>query len=501
MPVHLRINPEFIRSFLPIFLTVLVGMISLTLEAKPENPNIVVILADDLGYGDVQCLNPHSRIPTPAMDSLAAHGKKYIDAHSPSAVCTPTRYGLLTGRYCWRSRLTSGVLNGYGSPLIEDGRLTVADHLKSAGYNTGIIGKWHLGLDFAPTNNPQSKYDFSQPLKKSPTAFGFNYSRIIPASLDFPPYVVVENSEITELPTAKQEAGKFPAFLRQGERSPDFIPEQILDRLTSLAVNFIDDHANAEKPFFLYFPLTAPHKPVLPAERFRGLSGLGPYGDFILQTDWTVGQILECLNNNKITDNTIVILTSDNGSFMYRNPPGSEDHTSDVSLQSYNEEIHRSNFIFRGTKADIYEAGHRVPFFVQWPARVRKSSVSTRTICHVDIFATVAELTGQPIAEGMAGDSVSFAPDLLDDPSSPGRPPVVHHSANGTFAIRDGDWKLILSDGSGGRENPRGSPFKKPFQLYNISTDPRESANLISQNPEIAKELERKLTAIRNANK
>ncbi len=473
---------------------------------KPEagdRPNVVVIMADDMGYGDVQSLNPWSRIPTPAIDSLAHGGRRYLDAHSPSAVCTPTRYGLVTGRYCWRTRLKSGVLNGYGSPLMDQDRFTIASLMKREGYATGVIGKWHLGLGFARHDDDTTqgqRFDYSKPVSMTPVHFGFDHSMIIPASLDFPPYLFVKNENVLELPSETQDAISFPRFLRKGERSPDFDPETILDRLADMAVAFIDENAGSARPFFLYVPLTSPHKPVWPATRFTGTTGLGPYGDFIAQTDWTVGRILQCLDENSIAENTLVIFTSDNGSFMYRRKAEEKGHLDDPSVQAYREDRHRSNFIFRGTKADIYEAGHRVPFLVRWPAGVRPGSVSSRTICHVDIFRTVADLIdAEPLPADAAEDSFSFAADLMEEPSVPPRPPVINHSANGTFAIRKGPWKLILSSGSGGREQPRSRPFEKPYQLYNLDEDPREQFNLIERHPDRASDMESTLLGIRES--
>ena len=254
-------------------------------------------MADDMGYGDVQALNPRSTIPTPNLDRLAREGITFTDAHSPSAVCTPTRYGVLTGRYCWRSDLKRGVLNGYGAPIIERDRETVARALKSQGYFTGVIGKWHLGLGFQKTNG---EWDWSKALDYSPVDIGFDRSFVIPASLDFPPYVYVEGHRITGLPDRTQPAQSFPGFLRKGELGSDFSIIDCLDRLTSEASDFIVERSKALVPFFLYFPLTAPHKPTLPHSRYEGRSGLGPYGDFVIQVDEVVGSILDTIDGRKL---------------------------------------------------------------------------------------------------------------------------------------------------------------------------------------------------------
>ena len=289
---------------------------TMAVGALAQRPNIVFILADDMGYGDVQTLNPDSKIPTPNLNRLAQEGMTFTDAHSPSAVCTPTRYATLTGRYSWRSELKSGVLNGYGAPLIEKTRPTVASHLKAAGYDTAVIGKWHLGLGFQ--KDTTGKWAWDQKLDYSPIDVGFDKSLVIPASLDFPPYVYIDGHQITGLPDRTQPAIKFPKFLRKGELGSDFSIVDCLDKLTDTAAEHIRSKADSDKPFFLYFPLTAPHKPVMPHSRFEGKTKLGPYGDFVVQVDETVGRILDAIDEAKLTENTLVIYTSDNGSYMRR---------------------------------------------------------------------------------------------------------------------------------------------------------------------------------------
>ena len=465
-----------------------------------EKPNIVLIMADDMGYGDVQALNPDSRIPTPHLNDLAADGMTFVDAHSPSAVCTPTRYALVTGRYSWRSRLKRGVLNGYGEPLIEKDRPTLATLLESAGYETGIVGKWHLGLGFVKdaTKKQNNGFDFSQPIQHGPNDLGWDFSFIIPASLDFPPYVYIQNHEITRFPSIAESASRFPAFWRKGERAPDFDMADCLDRLTSEATQFIARKAEGDDPFFLYFPLTAPHKPVYPHPRFQGKTELGPYGDFVMQVDATVGEVMKAIDAAGIRKNTLVIYTSDNGSFMYRrDDPEAKGHVDDETLQAFRSDRHTSNGLFRGTKADIYEAGHHVPFLVRWPGRVAAGSVSEKTICHVDCFATFADILDVEKPEGHAIDSHSFLPSMTGMAASP-RPGVINHSASGMFAIRDGQWKLIAGNGSGGREQPRGAPFQRPYQLYDLEADVRETHNLIEQRADVAKIMEQELERIRN---
>ncbi|MEO1525004.1 MAG: arylsulfatase [Planctomycetota bacterium] len=456
-----------------------------------ERPNIVFILADDMGYGDVQTLNPSSKIPTPNLDRLAKEGMTFTDAHSPSAVCTPTRYATLTGRYSWRSELKSGVLNGYGEPLIEKSRPTVASHLKAAGYHTTVIGKWHLGLGFQ--KDGAGNWAWEKELDHTPIDVGFDKSLVIPASLDFPPYVYIDGRRITGLPDRTQPAIKFPKFLRKGELGSDFSIVDCLDTLTETTADHIRSRSDSKEPFFLYFPLTAPHKPVMPHSRFEGKTSLGPYGDFVVQVDATVGKVLDAIDEAKLTENTLVIYTSDNGSFMRRQTKASDaDHVSDETVQAYYEGNHTANGPWRGTKADIWEAGHRVPFFARWPQVIKPGSKCDETICHVDLFATAAQLaeTKLPPAKVAAPDSFSWMPLFRGQPEKFNRKPVVHHSANGTFAIRDGDWKLVFSDGSGGREQPRGKRFGAPFQLFHLGEDPGETHSVASGNPEVVARLQ-----------
>lgn len=470
-----------------------------TVQAQDSTlPNLIFIMADDLGYGDVQALNPKSRIPTPRLNQLASAGMTFTDAHTPSAVCTPTRYGVLTGRYCWRTRLKSGVLNGYGEPMIADSRVTVAEFLREQGYATGIVGKWHLGLGFAKEND---EFDFSIPISNGPHTHGFDSSFIIPASLDFPPYVYIRNGRITQFPELVQPAQKFPAFLRTGERSEDFVMENVLDELAAQAVSFIQTEAARNRPFLLYLPLTAPHKPVLPHPRYRGSTELGPYGDFVHQVDDIVGQVLDGVDQAGVGESTLVVFTSDNGSFMYRYDDSTQqqDHVDDTTVQGYLSSRHTANGPFRGTKADIWEAGHRVPFFVRWPGKVTAGSTCDRTVCLTDFFATAADILDVKLPSETAPDSFSFLPLLLDRESEWQREPVIHHSAAGMFAIREGDWKLVLGNGSGGRQAPRGKPFEEPYQLFNLRDDPGESQNLIEQHPEIAARLRARCDEIRHS--
>ncbi len=468
-----------------------------TLGATPlfaDRPNIVLILADDLGYGDVTPLNPTSKIATPAFERLASEGITFTDAHTPSAVCTPTRYGLLTGRYCWRTKLKRGVLNGYGKPLVAKDRPTLGSVFGGAGYETAIVGKWHLGLGL---HGGEKDLDLSKPLYHHPGTVGFDRSFVITASLDFPPYVYFNNGVATTTETVSQSAQSFPPFLRRGPRAVDFDMRGCLDRLTDEAVDVIETMKGNDRPTLLYFPLTAPHKPVLPSERFAGTTELGPYGDFLKQVDDVVGRVLGAIDQNGLADNTIVIVTSDNGSFMHRLGDAAKDHVDDESVQGFRPEHHTANATWRGTKADIWEAGHRVPFFVRLPKRKHAGTRVDHVVGLVDVMATLADHIGIDLPNGAGPDSFSFAP-VLEDPSEAfDRPPLICHSASGMFAIRDGKWKLIAGNGSGGRQQPKGKPFGEPWVLVDLDADPTEATNVADQNPSLFAKLKEQLYEIK----
>ena len=469
-------------------------------ESAARRPNIVFVMADDMGYGDVRALNPTSAIPTPNLDGLAAAGSTFVDAHTPSSVCTPTRYGVLTGRYCWRGELKRGVINGYGGPVIEAGRRTVAGMLQSAGYHTTVVGKWHLGL--AWPKGADQKIQFDRPVGIPPNAHGFDHSYIIPASLDFPPYVYVEDGRVTDDEVVEQPGQRFPAFLRKGPRAKDLVMEEVLGHLVDHACGVVRERAREDQPFFLYLPLPAPHKPVLPHPDFRGRTKLGDYGDFVAQVDDAVGRVLRALDEAGVADDTLLVYTSDNGSFMYRfDEPGRRDHVDDRAVQGYRAEHHRANGPLRGTKADIWEAGHRVPFFVRWPGKVPAGAQVADTICLTDFFATCAALLDQPLQDDEAEDSFSFLDLATGARGAAGavRPPVVHHSVAGMFALRKGPWKLVAGNGSGGRQKPKGKPFGAPFQLFDLAEDLGEQRDVAAEHPERVAEMTAELEAIRAA--
>jgi arylsulfatase A len=454
-------------------------------------PNIVYILADDLGYGDVQCYNPQrGKIPTPNLDRLAADGMRFTDAHTGSSVCTPTRYSVLTGRYAWRTHLQSGVLNGFSAPLIAQDRTTVASLLKANGYQTACIGKWHLGLHWQNQDvsdsanqeqNPQPKskqpnVDWTKPILNGPTTLGFDYFYGIAASLDMPPFVFIENDRVTAIPTTEKKWG------RAGPAAENFEAEAVMPELTRKAANWIEQRAATQKPFFLYLAYSAPHTPILPTKEWQGKSGLNPYADFMMQTDAAVGELLATLNRTGLATNTLVIFTSDNGC------------SPAAGLGALQSKGHHPSGPWRGAKADIWEGGHRVPFIVRWPGRVKAGTTSDETICLSDLLATSAALVGAKLPDNAGEDSVSFLPALLGEKRTrPLREATVHHSIDGRFAIRQGDWKLALCSGSGGWSAPRDqATTAKNFpsvQLYNLAADPGETNNLHATHPEVVARL------------
>ncbi|MCK5470552.1 MAG: sulfatase-like hydrolase/transferase, partial [Cyclobacteriaceae bacterium] len=351
----------------------------------------------------------------------------------------------------------------------------------------------------AGINGSKTIFDLTQPLQSSPNNNGFDYSYVLPASLDFEPYVYVRNYEVVDTEFDSVPTTKFPHFWRKGIKSKSLEFDQVLDDLLVEAKYFIKKESKSEEPFFLYFPLTAPHMPVIPTEKFIGSSGKGLYGDFISQVDWTAGQIVKQLEELNIDDNTLVIFASDNGSPMRRmNSTTDPDHVSDETLKYYNANNHQSNSILRGIKGDAYEGGHRVPFIVRWPAKIRAGLKVDETICLTDIFETLIDVTGGEKPEGNAEDSYSFYPIIAGNEKHVNRPPIIHHSGGkGMFAIRDGKWKMIFGNGSGARTKPVGTPFQKPYQLYDLENDLPESNNLIDRKIEVAAKLEAELFKIK----
>lgn len=458
-------------------------------QDTPGNPNIVFILADDLGYGDISAYNESSKIQTANIDRLASEGVMFTDAHTSSAVCTPTRYGIMTGRYNWRSTLKKHVLFGYSKALIPESRKTIAGFLKENGYKTAGIGKWHLGWDWHNVDAGDSLVDFSQKVSNGPTTRGFDYWYGFNGSLDMAPYVWLENDQPTMVPTKFTE-NTGQGMWRKGLTSEDFDHEQVLPDITDKTIDFINENANKEKPFFVYMPLPAPHTPILPTAEFQGRSGLdNPYGDFVLMVDDMVGQIMLALEKQGIADNTILIFTSDNGC------------SNQADFDQLATKGHDPSYVFRGHKADIFEGGHRVPYVVRWPAKVQ-SGKSDQLLCTTDLFATVADALGlrASVTDDIAEDSYSFLEALKLPSEGPARSSIVHHSINGSFAYRKGDFKTIMCPGSGGWSPPKPSDpatEKLPqIQLYNLAEDIGETQNLYVSQADIVQSHQEELTKI-----
>jgi arylsulfatase A-like enzyme len=467
--------------------------------ATPARPNILYILADDLGYGDLGCYNSASKIPTPHLDRLAREGTRFTDAHAPSSVCTPTRYALLTGRYAWRTHAQRGVLGPWDLPLIPATRLTVPQLLRDHGYATACIGKWHLGWTWpttdgaAPTSakNPLSNVDFARPVTDGPTTRGFDYYYGVDVP-NFPPYCFIENDRTVGTPTLP-DTGRVDGFNRPGPMLPGWKLVDILPALTRRAVDYIERAAKNPQPFFLYLPLTSPHYPVVPTPEFKGKSGAGDYGDFVMQTDWTVGQVLAALERTGAAAHTLVIFTSDNGPEITGEVnPGAYDR-----VQTFG---HASAGPLRGAKRDLWEGGHRVPFLARWPGKIPAAATSDTTMCHVDLLATVAALLGTTLPPNAGEDSGNMLPALLGEKNfSPTRIATVHHAPSARLAIRRGDWVLIdapTGDVNGAKGEPawlqqaRGYiAHPQPAELFNVADDLAERRNHYADQPALAREL------------
>jgi arylsulfatase A len=459
---------DILRNSWLIALCAAAAHMTLSASAATSRPNIVLILCDDLGYGDVQCLNPETgKIKTPCVDQLASQGMSFTDAHSGSSVCTPTRYGLLTGRYSWRTTLQRGVFGGNEACLIAPDRLTVAGLLKRQGYATAILGKWHLGFKYQDPKTGEELSGAGRPpvgalIPDGPVTRGFDTYHGFHHAKQMDRFI--ENDKVIE---RLEEINCLP-------------------RLTEKSVAYIEGRAKTpDQPFFLYVALGSPHSPIRPTKEWQGKSGLGRYGDFVMQTDATVGIIVDALEKPGFADNTLRIFTSDNGC------------SKNAGVAGMREKGHSVSGPYRGLKADIWEGGHRVPFIVRWPGQVQPGSTNDQVITLVDVFATVSDITGEK-SPNMAEDSVSFLPALYGEPIQSARKGVIHHSLSGRFAYRQGQWKLIVARGSGGVSSPMEREVGAdglPAQLYNMEQDPGEQNNLYLSNPEVAQRLLANLTA------
>jgi len=476
------------NSLLVVFALLIAGA---SVQAKQSQvqarPNIIFILTDDLGYGDMACTG--GQAATPHLDSMAENGVLFTDAHTTSSVCSPSRYSLMTGRYNWR-RLSDGIVWDFAPALLEKDRVTVAGFLKDHGYRTGMVGKWHLGHTWQklpkgeerkPTNVPADQYkefgwqfDYTKRAFGGPFDHGFESFFGISASLDVPPFVYMRDGYAVAVPTIEKTI-----IPRTGPATEDFDEFQTLPILAKESREYIHAVSQQDEPFFLFLSLSSPHNPISPSERWWGKSSIGRMGDFLMETDWVVGEVLAQLEADGELENTLIMFSSDNGSPFWKN------------AQSKNAG-HFANGQWRGGKSSLYEGGHRVPFLVQWPAKVKGGQTCDSLITLADFFATAADVIGSDseIADTVAEDSYSFLPDLLEQGTTE-RKSAVHHSLDGSFAIRKGDWKLLLSPDSGGWDQPK--PMKAPerwetdelFQLYNLALDPGETKNVWRNHPEI----------------
>ncbi len=465
--------------------------------ADSKRPNIVLILADDLGFGDLSCNNPNSKIRTPRLDRLAAEGINFVDAHSPSGVCTPTRYGVLTGRYCWRTRLKRGVLSGASEPLIEPGRLTLSAMLAAKGYATGHFGKWHLGRRWS-LKNPEGKVappniDWSRPALYCPLDAGFTYS----FELARPAWAFMENRRVLTEPAEPFDLTHIPAHIvgpnnNKGFRQPGFTFEHMIPAWVEKANAFIKRNAAARQPFFIYFAPICPHRPINPNAAFWGKSGCGIFGDFVIELDAAVGSLLDQLQRSGVADNTLIIFTADNGA---------ETNTYG-HIKTYN---HWSSAGRRGCKRDLYEGGHRVPFLARWPGQITPGSTSKEIICITDLMATTAAVIGHKLPPNAGEDSFNILPALRSEKlATPIREATVHHSGRGKFAIRQGDWVFIDAPSGADNREPQTvletlgvQPHQQPAELFNLRTDPNQTVNLLAAHPEKAQALKSLLNRYR----
>lgn len=465
-----------------VFLATAAILSLLSCTEKQKQPNIIFILADDMGYGDVSYFDNNSKLKTENLDRMAQEGVVFTDAHSSSSVSTPTRYGILTGRYNWRSTLKNNVLYGYDKALIPADRETMASMLRKNGYTTAGIGKWHLGWDWDNIDAGKDKVDFSKPVQNGPTTRGFDYFYGFCGSLDMAPYVYIENDMPTSLPDRETvNEGKY-SWWRKGPTGADFVHEEVLPNLVDRACNYIKEKAKADQPYFLYLPLPAPHTPILPTEEFRGKSGIGEYGDFVLMVDAMVGKVLQAVKESGEDGNTIVVFTTDNGC------------SPAAGIKEMEAQGHRPNSIYRGHKADLFDGGHRIPCILRWPEGTKPHEVR-QTVCLTDFYATFAAINGYKLMDSEGEDSYNLLPAIVSETEiDPIREATVHHSIDGQFTIRQGDWKLLLSANSGGWSAPTPTDTLAldslpPIQLYNMKDDPSETTNVEAEHPEIVSRL------------
>ncbi len=474
-----------------VFVLVLLSLTGSLQADDPAGPNVIVILADDMGIDSVSALNGNMGLETPAIDQLVHQGMTFTDAHSTSAVCSPTRYSLLTGRYSWRSRLKRGIVGQWERPLIEDQRLTLPEMFRKHGYDTACIGKWHLGWHWPKksggTTEKLDEIDFTASVSGGPNDHGFDYyfGDDVP---NWPPYAWRENDRLLGEITDNMKAGAL-AGVSAGPAVADWDFHAVLAEYSNRWSQYIRGRAEQERPFFLYVPMPSPHTPIAPHEEFRGQSNVSVYADFLIQTDWAVGEMMRALKETNQADNTLVVFTCDNGT---------SPKAKFAQLESAGVQLREH---WRGWKADIYEGGHRVPFIVRWPGHVDPGTRGEQTITLADIMATCADIVGHELPADAAEDSVSLVAVLQGKAvEEPLHEMVVHHSVSGHFAVRQGPWKLLLCRGSGGWSPPREPEAARQdlplVQLFNLDEDPRETVNLQAEHPGIVEQLTAELRQI-----
>lgn len=471
-----------------------------------DRPNVVILYADDMGWGDLGAQNPASKIPTPRLDRLAAQGMRFSDAHSSSGICTPSRYALLTGRYHWRA--FHGIVQAFGPSVLEPERLTLPEMMKAAGYRTACIGKWHLGWDWSAIRKPDATeivlggkkrgytceaFDWSKPIPDGPLAHGFEhyFGDDVP---NFPPYTWIEDQRVLIAPTKAYAPDPRPAEGapegRPGPMAEGWKQDQVMPRLTEAAVAWIAAQRGRDEPFFLYFPWTSPHAPIVPAREYQGATEAGGYGDFVRQSDATAGRVLDALEEHGFGANTIVIFTSDNGPERY-------------AFERVRRHDHDSAGGLRGLKRDVWEGGHRVPMIVRWPGVVEAGAVSDALVGQIDLMASLAAVLAFELPDDAAEDSQNQLPVLRGEVERLRRE-LVHNTFEGTFGLRRDNWVLI--------DAPTGTHSKvpqwyaelsgyhegqQPAQLHDLATDRGQRRNLYEQHPAKVAELRARLARLR----
>jgi len=483
------------KSFLLVFLAA-AGL-------HAAQPNIVILYADDMGYGDLGANNPESKIPTPNLDKLAAEGMRFTDGHSTSGICTPSRYSLLTGRYHWRD--FHWIVTAFGKSVFKEEQLTMPEMLREKGYATACIGKWHLGWDWDAIRKPATKkdsihfndFDWSKSIPDGPLVHGFDHY-FGDTVINFPPYAWIEDDKLLKAPDTMMDTKKWKKIkegrweCRPGPMVSDWDPYQNIPETTKRGVEYIHAQKASDKPFFLYFAYPSPHAPIIPNDEFDGKSQAGAYGDFVYETDDSIGRLLAALEESGQSENTIVLFTADNGAEAYA-------YARDEKFD------HWSSKPFRGLKQDIYEGGHHVPFLIKWPGVTKPGSVSDALISQADFMATIASLIGYELPKNSAEDSFDFLPYLKGDREDAPRTQMVHNTKKDHYALRDGDWSLIDAK-TGYLREPREAWNEKhgysaeddlSVELYDFKNDPEQKHNLAEKHPEKVKAMQATLKKIR----